>query len=198
MSSEQNPQSRKRLSREQRRSQLLEVAREIVRLEGTDALSLGQLAQQAGVTKPVVYDHFVSRNGLLVALYQEYDARQSAMLDELLASCEPTLADRARVIAAAYIDCVISQGREIPGVSAALTGSPEMEALKNQCEAPFLEKCRVALAPFAPSGNVAVAGLRVLVGAADALSQAAATGALEPEQARQELQATIVDMVLRQ
>ncbi|WP_043200965.1 TetR/AcrR family transcriptional regulator [Pseudomonas putida] len=198
MSSDDQARARKRLSRDERRRQLLDVAWQLVREEGTDALSLGRLAEQAGVTKPVVYDHFETRNGLLVALYQEYDARQSQMLAQALDSCEASLVSRARVIAEAYVDCVMSQGREIPGVSAALAGSPEMEALKRAYEQPFLDKCREALAGFSPSGNVGVAGMRLLVGAADALSQAAAAGELEAGQAKAELQAAIVAMVERQ
>lgn len=130
------------------------------------------------MTKPVVYDHFETRTGLLVALYQEYDARQSRMLEQALARCDASLASRAWVIAEAYVDCAMSQGLEIPGVSAALAGSPEMEALKRAYEQPFLDKCREALAGFSPSGTVGAAGMRLLVGAADALSQAAAAGEL--------------------
>jgi AcrR family transcriptional regulator len=56
--------------------QLLDVAWQLVREEGTEALTLGRLAERAGVTKPVVYDHFVTRAGLLAALYEDFDARQ--------------------------------------------------------------------------------------------------------------------------
>src|SRR5690606_15772297 len=142
MSSDEKTPPRKRLTRDERRRQLLDVAWQLVRDEGTDALSLGRLAEQAGVTKPVVYDHFETRAGLLTALFQEYDARQTALLDAALAEGEATLACRAWVIAQAYVDCVLSQGREIPGVVAALSGSPELEALKRVYEGPFLEKCR--------------------------------------------------------
>ena len=198
MSSDDPTRTRKRLSRDERRRQLLDMAWQLVREEGTDALSLGRLAEQAGVTKPVVYDHFETRTGLLVALYQEYDARQSRMLEQALARCDASLASRAWVIAEAYVDCVMSQGLEIPGVSAALAGSPEMEALKRAYEQPFLDKCREALAGFSPSGSVGAAGMRLLVGAADALSQAAAVGELEAEAAKAELQAAIMAMVERQ
>ncbi|QXH33987.1 TetR/AcrR family transcriptional regulator [Pseudomonas muyukensis] len=198
MSSEHKPVARKRLSRDERRRQLLDVAWRLVREEGTEALSLGRLAEQAGVTKPVVYDHFQTRTGLLVALYQEYDARQTAMLERALAGCAADLADRAWVIAEAYVDCVATQGREIPGVSAALAASPEMEALKRGYDGPFMDKCRQALAPFAAAGEIGVAGLWGVVGAADALSLAAACGELEVEAAKRELQAIIVAMVLRQ
>lgn len=198
MSSDDPTRPRKRLSRDERRRQLLDVAWQLVREEGTDALSLGRLAEQAGVTKPVVYDHFETRTGLLVALYQEYDARQSHMFEQALLRSEPNLASRAWVIAEAYIDCVMSQGLEIPGVSAALAGSPEMEALKRAYEQPFMDRCREALVGFSPSGAVGAAGMRLLVGAADALSQAAAAGELEAGQAKAELQAAIVAMVERQ
>ena len=60
--------TRRRLTREQRARQLLDVAWALVGDEGTDALTLGRLAEAAGVTKPVAYDHFVTRNGLLAAL----------------------------------------------------------------------------------------------------------------------------------
>ncbi|WP_079227526.1 TetR/AcrR family transcriptional regulator [Pseudomonas putida] len=198
MSSEDKAQPRKRLSREERRRQLLDVAWQLVREEGTEALSLGRLAEQAGVTKPVVYDHFETRTGLLAALYQDYDARQSVMLARALDGCEATLSGRAGVIAAAYVDCVMSQGREMPGVSAALAGSPELEAVKRVYEQPFLDKCRAALGDFAPSGAIGAAGMRLLVGAAEALSQAAAAGELEAVQAKVELEAAIVAMVERQ
>ncbi|MFZ5935412.1 TetR family transcriptional regulator [Pseudomonas putida] len=199
MSSDDKAQPRKRLSREERRRQLLDVAWQLVREEGTEALSLGRLAEQAGVTKPVVYDHFETRTGLLAALYQDYDARQSVMLAQALDGCEATLPGRAGVIAAAYVDCVMSQGREMPGVSAALAGSPELEALKRAYEQPFLDKCRAALGEFAPTrGEIGAAGMRLLVGAAEALSQAAAAGELEAKQAKAELQAAIIAMVERQ
>ncbi len=89
MSSNDQARSRKRLSRDDRRRQLLDMAWQLVREEGTDALSLGRLAEQAGVTKPVVYDHFETRNGLLMALYQEYDARQSQMLAQAWPAVKP-------------------------------------------------------------------------------------------------------------
>ena len=41
----------KRLRKEDRRVQLLEVARGIVRQQGTEALTLGYLAERANVTK---------------------------------------------------------------------------------------------------------------------------------------------------
>lgn len=43
-----DPSPRRRLSRDERQRQLLEVAWRLVREEGTEALTLGRLAEQAG------------------------------------------------------------------------------------------------------------------------------------------------------
>lgn len=189
--------SRRRLSREDRRRQLLDVAWQVVREEGTEALTLGRLSQRAGVTKPVVYDHFGTRSGLLAALYREFDDRQNALMDEALSASGPALADRAAVIASSYVDCVLLQGREIPGVIAALAGSPELEKLKRDYEVGFIAKCRTALSPFAGPDGISSAGLWAMLGAAETLSYAAATGEITAAEAKDELFQTIVAMVAR-
>ncbi|MEZ2224077.1 TetR/AcrR family transcriptional regulator [Rhizobium sp. RCC_161_2] len=192
-----NSPPRRRLTREERHRQLLAVAWQVIRDEGTEALTLGRLAERANITKPVVYDHFSTRPGLLAALYQDFDARQTTAMDAALQASEPTLTDRASVIAAAYVDCVLLQGREIPGVIAALAGSPELEKIKRDYETVFIEKCRIALSPFAKAGTIASAGLWAMLGAAEALSYAAATGDITAEEAQAELFETIVGMVAR-
>ena len=121
---------RQRLLRADRHRQLIEVAWRVVREEGTEALTLGRLAEQAGVTKPVVYDHFETRSGLLAALFRDYDVRQTALMDAALEASQPTLNERAGVIASCYVDCVLAQAQEFPGVVAALAGSPEMDKIK--------------------------------------------------------------------
>jgi AcrR family transcriptional regulator len=131
----------------------LDVAWQLVREEGTEALTLGRLAEAAGVTKPVVYDHFITRPGLLAALYQDFDGRQTSLMDAALEASEPTLASRASVIASSYVECVLLQGNEIPGVIAALASSPELEKIKAEYQAIFIEKCRSVLAPFAKGGH---------------------------------------------
>ena len=188
---------RRRLSREDRQRQLLDVAWRLVREEGSEALTLARLAEQAGVTKPIVYDHFTTRAGLLAALYQDFDARQTALMDAALEASEPTLQSRAEVIAASFVECVLLQGREIPGVIAALTSSPELERIKREYEAIFLDKCRTVLEPFAGTRAITQASLRAMLGAAEALSNAAATGEVSAAEAKQELFVTIVAMVDR-
>jgi AcrR family transcriptional regulator len=197
-STPRQPGTRRRLARGDRFRQLIGVAWTIVQEEGTEALTLGHLAERAGVTKPVVYAHFKDRNGLLAALYLEFDARQCALIDQAIAAAGADPSTRAGVIADGYVDCVLAQGHEIPGIIAALSGSPELERIRRTCEAAFLDKCRNALQPASPSGHVSNAGLRAMLGAAEALSADAAAGELSPDAAKRELRETIVDMLARQ
>ena len=197
MTSHPVPPPRRRLSKDARQRQLIEVSWALIRDEGTDALTLGRLAEKAGISKPVVYDHFGTRNGLLAALYQDFDLRQTAIIDSAIAASKPTLAGKADAIATQYVECVSVQGREIPGVLAALNGSPELAAVKRQYQHAFITKCQAILAPFAGRQGVSLAGMWGMLGAADALSQAAVAGEITQEAARAELFRIIVDLVKR-
>lgn len=182
---------KKRLPKDARNRQLMDVAWYIVRSEGTNALTLGYLAERAGVTKPVVYDHFGTRTGLLGVLYEEYDNRQHVLMDEALLASGNSLPAVAKVIATTYVNCVMEMGREMPGVSAALAGAPELDALKKKLEAAFLAKCQAALQPFAKR-HIGPAGMRAILGAAEAVSFAAAAGEIAAVDAKNEIYDAIV------
>ncbi|WP_039057187.1 TetR/AcrR family transcriptional regulator [Enterobacter sp. Bisph1] len=185
---------RQRLSREARAAQLVDVAWHIIQQEGTEALTLGHLAELAGVTKPVVYDHFTSRSGLLATLYREYDNRQNQKMDQALAHAAPELAARASVIATAYIECVLFQGREMPSLLAALAGSPELETIRHDYAVDFTGKCRLLFAPFCGE-PLRDAALWAMLGAAEGLAWAALQGAIGEKQAIEELYTVIITMV---
>ncbi|WP_237831761.1 TetR/AcrR family transcriptional regulator [Sandaracinobacteroides sayramensis] len=188
---------RARLSRDQRRRQLLDVAWRIVGQDGADALTLGTVAKQAGVTKPVVYDHFDDREGLLVALYRDFDARQTEVLDAALAAGDSKSEARAGIIADAYVDCVLAQGREMPSVLGALAGSPALEQVKRNYQRAFIAKCHALLTPDAADGPATEARFWGMVGAADALANAAANGQIEASVAKAELRETILVVIAR-
>ncbi len=187
---------RRRMPREERHRQLIETAWRIVRDKGTDALSLGRLAQHAGVTKPVVYDHFGTRNGLLAALYREFDVRQTEIMDAALATSDATLASRASVIASSYVDCVLLSGREMPDVIAALAGSPEME--RSTVRINHLSSTSAARSDAVCfEGRDRAATLWAMLGAADPVSNAAASGEITAAEAKQNSTRTVVSMVAR-
>lgn len=189
------PPPRRRLSKEERLAQLMDVSLQLIRKEGTDALTLGRLAEAAGVTKPVVYDHFGTRHGLLAALYRDFDVRQTAILDSAIAISQPVLEEKIRVIASSYIGCVLAEGRELPDVVAALSGSLELATMKKQCQQTYIEKCRQALSPFSGSGGISKAALWAMLGAADSLSNAVLAAEITEEDAHNELCRLMLAMV---
>lgn len=190
-------QPRLRLARVDRIRQLLDVSWKLIREEGTDALTLGRVATAAGVSKPIVYEHFRTRNGLLAALYEDFDIVQTERIDAAVSAAAPYLKDKADVIASSYIACVLTQGREIPGVLAALSGSPELFTLKRQYLKTFIMKCHAVLAPFSQTGEIPAAAMWSMLGAAESLANAAVLGDLLEEQARAELRRIILDIVDR-
>ncbi|MCU1716206.1 TetR/AcrR family transcriptional regulator [Pseudomonas sp. 5P_3.1_Bac2] len=196
-SSTNEKSARRRLPRAERQSQLLQVAWQLIRAEGTDALTLGRLAEEAGVTKPVVYNHFVTREGLLAALYEDFDLRQTALMDAAIAASAPDLEAKARVIASSYVDCVLTQCREIPEVLAALSGSRQLAVVKRQYQQVFIDKCQRLLQPFLGGKEIGLAPMWAMLGAADAVALAATAGEISAEQAATELEQVILAMVAR-
>ena len=53
---------------EQRRSRILDAATRIFARKGYDNASMDEIATAAGITKPVLYDHFASKNALFETL----------------------------------------------------------------------------------------------------------------------------------
>jgi AcrR family transcriptional regulator len=167
----------KRMSRDSRRQQLLDVARAIIRNEGTESLTLGHLADRAGVTKPVTYDHFGDRDGLLIALYQAFDDKQAEALRGTLVEKAVTPELTLLIFADAYVNCAIASGPEIGPVVAALCGSDALRSFLNDCRSTYTECLRVALNPFvAIKGARGDAALLTMIGAAEAISAAAGNG----------------------
>jgi AcrR family transcriptional regulator len=75
-----------RLPAEQRRAQLLGVAVEVFAERGFHATSMDEVAEAAGVTKPVLYQHFPSKRALYRELLDDVDAQLVARLVAATAS----------------------------------------------------------------------------------------------------------------
>ncbi|EHM26730.1 MULTISPECIES: TetR/AcrR family transcriptional regulator [Streptomyces] len=133
-----------RLPKQARREQLLNTAVAIVRAQGTDGLTLVTLAEAAGVSRPIVYDHFGTRPGLLLALYRRLDERHRAAITQALQEAEPTADEVARLISTAYFACATDMP-ELAAVSAALKGNPEMEAVQREMLDRYTDLVAVAL-----------------------------------------------------
>jgi AcrR family transcriptional regulator len=86
MTSATEPQRSARLPRSARRAQLLQAARQVFVTKGYYAASVDEVAEQAGVSKPVLYQHFPGKLELYLALIDESAAALVAAVREALDS----------------------------------------------------------------------------------------------------------------
>src|SRR5919112_4520805 len=80
---------RSRMTGPQRRSQLVDVGRGLFAMRGLDGTTIEEIGPAAGVSKPVIYEHFGSKEGLYTQVV-EYEFRI------LLADINNALADEAK------------------------------------------------------------------------------------------------------
>ena len=61
------PSRRKRMPRAERERQMIQVAEEVFAERGYAAASMDEIAERVGVSKPMLYEYFRSKEGLLLA-----------------------------------------------------------------------------------------------------------------------------------
>ena len=77
---------RKRMTGKERRQQLVEIGRELFAERGFDAASVEEVAARAGVSKPVVYEHFGGKEGLYAVVVDREMRTLLGMMGEALTS----------------------------------------------------------------------------------------------------------------
>lgn len=94
-----------RLPRSARRKQLLEAAQEVFVAQGYHAAAMDDIAERAGVSKPVLYQHFPGKLDLYLALL---DVHCDAIIEKMRNAMSSSTDNKVRVAAAtsAYFDFV--------------------------------------------------------------------------------------------
>jgi AcrR family transcriptional regulator len=77
------PVARVRMTGTERRQQLLTVARELFAEKGFDGASIEEIAHRAGVSKPVVYEHFGGKEGIYAVVV---DRETQSLLDRMVST----------------------------------------------------------------------------------------------------------------
>ncbi len=98
-----------RLPRPARRRQLLGAAQEVFVAQGYHAAAMDEIAERAGVSKPVLYQHFPGKLDLYLALLDESIEELTGIVSDALSS---TTDNKQRVPATfqAFFDFVSSSG----------------------------------------------------------------------------------------
>ncbi len=82
--------ARGRLPGPQRRAQVLAVARRVLSDRGFHGTTMADIAEAAGVTKPVLYQHFTSKRELYRTVLEDIGARlESAVIESAVAAPTP-------------------------------------------------------------------------------------------------------------
>src|SRR5689334_12154952 len=94
-----------RLPRGARRKQLLAAAQDVFVAQGFHAAAMDDIADRAGVSKPVLYQHFPGKRDLYLALLEQHVDELTVRVAEAMGGTDD---NRARVDAAvgAYYDFI--------------------------------------------------------------------------------------------
>lgn len=94
-----------RMSGQERREQLLTVGRKLFASKGFEAVSVEEIAAKAGVSKPVVYEHFGGKEGLYAVLVdREMNELLGSISDALTGTNARLLLEQAGLALFDYID----------------------------------------------------------------------------------------------
>jgi AcrR family transcriptional regulator len=156
------------------------VAWEIARRDGVDALTLGRLAKEAGVSRPVAYEHFETRSGLLVALFREIADRQYEQAQTVLDQRVDELPALATRVGRAFMRCYTTTGPEAFAIAASLKGDPTMEAAQKALIERYVSAYAKAFEGLTGlSGTALLIRFAAIVAAGEELSQRMLAGEID-------------------
>jgi AcrR family transcriptional regulator len=139
---------------EQTQARILDEAWSLARRQGLGAVTVGEIARAAGVSRQLVYFHFANRAGLLVALARHHDTR-SGFRDRALATreLEPAAAFEALIRSwFAYLPEILPVAFALE--AAGITGDDGAEAWHDRM-GELREAFRLAVERLAVDGRLA-------------------------------------------
>ena len=96
---------RVRMTGTQRREQLLDVGRSLFAERGYDGTAVEEIAARAGVSKPIVYEHFGGKEGLYAVVVDREVARLMDMFTNALSGDSPrVLLEQACLVLLTYVE----------------------------------------------------------------------------------------------
>ena len=134
LSSVENETPRKRLSAAQRRQTIEDAATALFAERGFQGASIDEIARRSGVTPPVLYDHFASKQDLYRSLLERHFAELRQVWRENFVGEDPPSHRVARSFDAwfAYIEAHPFAGRMLFRDT---TGDPKIEAMHQEVAA---------------------------------------------------------------
>ncbi|WP_262402363.1 TetR/AcrR family transcriptional regulator [Actinomadura sp. CNU-125] len=163
---------RRRMSRDERRRQMLDVAEQVFGERGYQATSMDEVAERCGVSKPMLYEHFGSKDGLLLACMR----RSKAELLDVTQKAMAQATDPADILwrgMVAYFGFVESHSASFAMILREPIGPPEtMKALDDARaqQSGLIAGVLTTFVPDAPA-DVIDAYTQIIMGASERLAQ---------------------------
>ncbi|MBM6400735.1 TetR/AcrR family transcriptional regulator [Phycicoccus sonneratiae] len=118
-----------RMPRSERRAQLLEAAQAVFVQSGYHAAAMDEIAERAGVSKPVLYQHFPGKLDLYLALLDTHCETLEQLVRRALEHTDGDNEQRVRATVAAYFDFVSREDAAFRMVfESDLTSVPQVRA----------------------------------------------------------------------
>jgi AcrR family transcriptional regulator len=151
-----------RVPRAVREEQLLEVAEKVFAEQGYQGTSIEDISREAGVTRPVVYDHFGSKEGIYLACVRRARAELERLINEAAGTSDDPAAQLWGGINA-YFEFVDRHGRAwdvLFGQGSAVAGPAAEEVMRQR----FATVHGIAglLTPFVAGKDVDEQGIEAL------------------------------------
>jgi len=137
-----------RLKAPERRARIEEAAEEVFATHGYHGASLGLIAAAAGISKPVIYDHFGSKRDLHLVLLER---TRDALFERLVSRLGDTPAERFRNALDAFFEYVELHPYAWRMLFRETTGDPEVVAAHMKVQSEADERIAVVLAAEALS-----------------------------------------------
>jgi len=182
------PSQGERLTAAERRTALLDVARDILVRDGEPAITVGTVASRAAVTRALVYKHFENRDDLIIELHRREAARLTAELTERVAAAEPGFETKFRALVVGLLDSIDRSKtifNPLRHTAAGPVGRREQRERNRQMVDYF---ARLATRDFELGEADAPSAIRILLGGIDPLMSMA------PSEANDEAKAALADL----
>jgi len=123
------------MPRSERRAQLLEAAQAVFVQSGYHAAAMDEIAERAGVSKPVLYQHFPGKLDLYLALLDTHCDTLEQLVRRALGATDGDNEARVRATVAAYFDFVTREDAAFRMVfESDLTSVPQVRARLDSVE----------------------------------------------------------------
>jgi AcrR family transcriptional regulator len=149
------------MPRGERREQLLDVTKRIVGELGLHGVSIDRVAREAGISRPIVYEHFSDLNGLLSALLDREGMRALGQLAEFMprlpseAAAVPPVLDVLMAALTSYLEAVRADPITWRLVLMPPEGAPEFlrERIDSAREAVIAQLAELIEQAYSPAGG---------------------------------------------